>query len=90
MSRRGRQEQQVSKSVQAAAAERFAPELVDEVMAVLSLYGVLPYEVERARVQFAILRLSEGDLSKLYHYADAATQDYRDVLYWAEYSHMPA
>jgi hypothetical protein len=71
--------------VKAAVAESFAPELAGEVMDVLDLYGVLPYEWERERVQLAILHLSEGDLGKLYHYTDVATQDYRDVLYWAEY-----
>jgi len=33
----------------------------------------------------AILKLSEGDLTKLRHYIDAAQQDYRDVIYWAFY-----
>ena len=40
---------------------------------------------ERNRVIWDILQLSEGDLEKLTHYAEAAQKDYRDILYWAEY-----
>ena len=42
-------------------------------------------ESESARVQLAILKLSEGDPEKLRHYVQAARTDYRDVLAWAEY-----
>ena len=37
------------------------------------------------RVQLAILKLSKGNVDKLLHYIEAATEDWRDVLYWAEY-----
>jgi hypothetical protein len=37
------------------------------------------------RVQRAILMLAEGDLDRLRHYVQAATGDWRDVLWWAEY-----
>jgi hypothetical protein len=40
---------------------------------------------ERERVQLATLKLSEGRLDRLRHYVEAAIQDYRDVLAWAEY-----
>ena len=39
----------------------------------------------RARVQLAILKLSEGDPEKLRSFVDVALTDYRDVLAWAEY-----
>ncbi|MGA7669282.1 MAG: hypothetical protein WBW04_02605 [Nitrolancea sp.] len=55
------------------------------VMAVLDEYGVEPYERECERVQRAIIRLAEGDLDKLRKYLHVAKQDYRDVLFWAEY-----
>lgn len=41
---------------------------------------------EPERVQRAILTLSGGDVGKLSHNVAVALQDYRDVLYWAEYS----
>ena len=40
---------------------------------------------EPARVQLAILKLSDGDSEKLQDYIQAARIDYRDVLAWAEY-----
>lgn len=40
---------------------------------------------EPERVQRAILTLSGGDVGKLAHNVAVALQDYRDVLYWAEY-----
>lgn len=40
---------------------------------------------EPERVQRAILTLSGGDVGKLSHNVAVALQDYRDVLYWAEY-----
>jgi hypothetical protein len=53
------------------------------VMQVLDNYG-RPDEPERERVQLAVVKLSEGHMSMLQHYIEAARQDYRDVLYWAE------
>ncbi len=40
---------------------------------------------ELERVRRAILMLSGGDVGKLTHGVAVAMQDYRDVLYWAEY-----
>lgn len=40
---------------------------------------------EGERVAVACLKLSGGNLSRLQHFAKAATIDYRDVLAWAEY-----
>lgn len=47
------------------------------------LQGIDGYEP--ARVQLAILKLSNGDSEKLHDYIQAARLDYRDVLAWAEY-----
>jgi hypothetical protein len=51
----------------------------------LERLGVEPYELERERVQLAILKLSEGDIGRLQRYVEVAKADYRDVLAWAEY-----
>lgn len=56
------------------------------MLAVLDAYGTETYERERERVQIDILKLSEGSVDKLLHFVTAAKLDYRDVLYWAEYS----
>ena len=39
---------------------------------------------ERERVQLAIVKLSEGDESKLAYFLSVAKRDYRDVLFWAD------
>jgi hypothetical protein len=52
----------------------------------LDFYGVAPHEPERERVQIAVLKLSGADEGKLLHFVAVAKQDYRDVLYWSEYS----
>jgi hypothetical protein len=70
--------------VMAAAQSAFSGKPVANIMEILDLYGVEPHEGERARVQLAILKLSEGNDDKLLHFVEAAKQDYRDVLLWAE------
>ena len=62
-----------------AMARSLFPDREPEAMRVLDRYGLESSEPERERVQFAILKLSEGDRSKLQHYLEAAKQDYRDV-----------
>jgi hypothetical protein len=52
---------------------------------VLKRYGASPDDPEPVRVHVAILKLSDGQVTKLEHYVDRAQQDYRDVLAWAEY-----
>lgn len=70
-----------------AAQSRFPSQPVATIIEILDLYGVEPHEGERERVQLAILKLCEGDENKLLHFVEVAKQDYRDVLYWAEYPH---
>jgi hypothetical protein len=41
-------------------------------------------EREVARVQLAIVKLSEGSEEKLRDYIAVAKRDYRDALFWAE------
>ncbi len=42
-------------------------------------------ERESDRVLRCVVFLSEGSLQRLAHNAEQARQDYRDVIYWAEY-----
>lgn len=56
-----------------------------EVMDILDEYGTEPSERGRARVQLAILKLSEGERERLTELVGMARRDYRDVLAYAEY-----
>ena len=40
---------------------------------------------EPDRVRLAILALADGELAEVQRLLGAANEDYRDVLYWAEY-----
>jgi hypothetical protein len=62
------------------------PNQADEATAELMRYGVERHEAEVYRVRIAVLKNSEGSLSRLRQEVDAAKGDYRDVLMWAEYS----
>ena len=59
-------------------------------MGYLDLYGAGDHERERERVQYCVLKLSEGDLGRLVSLLDAAMRDYRDVIMWAECPPMGA
>lgn len=68
----------------AAVTRDFPDGATKEILDVLDRYGSDVPESGRARVQIAILRLSEGDLTKLRHNIDVAIQDFRDVLWWSD------
>ena len=72
--------------VKKAISKLYTNEYYQEIMDILDLYGCEPYEAERERVQLAIIKLSLGDINKLSHYCIMAKRDYRDVIYWAEYT----
>lgn len=55
-----------------------------DVLKILELYGANG-EPEIPRVRLACLKLCGGDSNKLLEMIDAAKQDYRDVLAWAEF-----
>jgi hypothetical protein len=57
----------------------------EQVMDILDQYGIGKFEQERARVQLAVLKLSEGRFERLPDLVKAAKGDFRDVLAWAEY-----
>ena len=59
---------------------------VEEILSSLARYGTETYEQERCRIYLAILKLCQQEnLSDPSSYIEAAKQDYRDVLAWAEY-----
>jgi len=71
--------------VRAACARCFPDGDAATIVAILDLYGIEAHEPERERVQLAILKLSCGDADRLLATVQAANEDYRDVLWWAEY-----
>jgi hypothetical protein len=72
-----------------AAVEAAFPETSRQtVIELLELYGVEPYERERARVQLAIVALSGGSEEELLNLIQAAKVDYRDVLLWHDQGPM--
>jgi len=66
------------------AASLFPAHPPEEILGYLDLYGTEDHELERERVQYCILKLSEGDLDKLISLLDASVRDYRDIIMWAE------
>ena len=66
------------------AAKLFPAHPPEEILGYLDLYGTEEHELERERVQYCILKLSEGDLDKLISLLDASVRDYRDIIMWAE------
>jgi len=64
-------------------AEQFPDEDQAQILALLNQYES-ESAAGRLRVQLAVLKLSEGNLSQLRKYLEVARTDYRDVLFWAE------
>ena len=62
-------------------ARSFAAESLSEVSRMLARYQ----GPERDRVIRCILSLAGADPQRIAHLVAAAAQDYRDVIYWAEY-----
>lgn len=65
--------------------QTFPRENPADVLKILELYGANGGEPEIPRVRLACLKLCGGDLNELLEVIDAAKQDYRDVLSWAEF-----
>lgn len=55
---------------------------IDEAILILNEYTGSECE----RVRKAIIKLSVGSIDGLKYFTKCANKDYRDVLYWAEYS----
>jgi len=56
-----------------------------EIAEILNLYK----DNERERVQLYILQLAKGSKDEVYSLVDAANQDYRDIIFWAEKPEEP-
>lgn len=59
----------------------------DEVIAILDRYDEKRIWIERReRVQMAVVGLSKGALDGIREFLDEANRDYRNVLYWFEFT----
>ena len=63
----------------------FPLEQFADVKAVLTEYQSGPWKVSADRVRMAVLKLSDGDLTRLRTHIEMAKRDFRDVLAYAEY-----
>ena len=70
--------------VRAEAKRQFGKDSVTGSMLLLDQYDVEPNQSGRERVQMAILKLSNGQVSDVRHDVKQAQDDFRDVLSWAE------
>ena len=70
--------------VELAIREAFPDADHVEIMKLLNTYGTQPYERERERVQLTIIRICQGDASRLQYQVDIAKIDYRDILVFAD------
>lgn len=77
---------EIGAKVRSAVESLFPPEERDAAICLLPRTAELPLNPDVERVHLAIVTLSEGDLAKLGGFADNARRDWRDVLYWAEYT----
>ncbi|MBF0558542.1 MAG: hypothetical protein HQL08_07150 [Nitrospirae bacterium] len=69
------------------AVEVLFPEDERELaMTLLDQYDTGIWKERKERIQMATLILSEGSIEKLKGFIKEATQDYRNVLYWCEYT----
>lgn len=64
----------------ALARDLFGAAALDEVLALVDVYGTEPHEREGDRVKRAILELSDGKKTRLPYFVACAKIDYRDVL----------
>ncbi len=64
----------------------FPADRVAAVLEVLDRYQSPGWSEDGLRVKRAVLVLSEGDFQKLEEFLAEAVKDYRNVLYWYEYT----
>ena len=67
--------------VERIAQRDYPPEHAETVLKIVQRYT----NVERTRVQLAVLKLAAGDVDAVHHHIEVALRDYRDVLCGAEY-----
>jgi hypothetical protein len=58
----------------------------EEAIRTLDELDLSTWKESRERVQMAVLALSEGGLDKLREFTREASRDYRNVLYWSEFT----
>ena len=71
-------------------AELLFPGSVESVVHMLDQYGLEQYETEQERVQLAVLKLTNGDVSQVESTVAMAKDDTKDVLISAECPHTLA
>lgn len=69
-----------SKKVWKRIKTDFEPEIQTDIAETLSSYE----DNERERVQLYILQLANGNRDEVFELVDAANQDYRNIIFWAE------
>ena len=70
----------ISENVWKKIKSDFEPSTQNEIAEILNLYG----DNERERVQLYILQLADGNKDEVYSLVEAADQDYRNIIFWAE------
>lgn len=70
-------------AVELAVREAFPDADHAAVMQLLNSYGTESHERERERVQLTIVKICQGDLSRLAYQVEIAKIDYRDILVFA-------
>lgn len=76
----------LSDDIVAAVEKQFDGNTSDRVLELLDDYATCDGAREVDRVLRGVLKLSAGELDRVRHYIERAKQDYRDILFWAEYS----
>ena len=76
--------EEVRKALDAEATRLFGPGSWNGVWKIIGRYQP-PDNQDALRIYRAILKLSEGKIDLLQYYTTQAVEDFRDVLYWAEY-----
>lgn len=77
--------QVTDQDVRRIALRDFGESQLSQALAILHEFGKQEWNNPSARVRLAILKLANGDLSKLMDNTKVAIEDFRDVLAEAEY-----
>jgi hypothetical protein len=76
----------ISRKVAKRVVAEFEANEVDHAREILSsIHDIGAFNTSMNRVQLAIIKLANGDLTELERMSIAANADWRDVLYWADY-----
>ena len=75
------EQEPLAADIEAKLAQDYPSESLSAVLGSLATYQ----DSERNRVIRCIIHLSAGDPERISYFVSVATQDYRDVILWAEY-----